>query len=267
MPNTSLTALLGQPPWLIGMIHLPALPGSPGYVGDMAAIMGAAELDAKVLESAGYSALLIENLGDTPYFPDRVPPETVAALSVVAARVRGATRLPVGVNVLRNDGHAALAIAAAAKLSFVRLNVLTGAMVTDQGLIQGRAHQLLRLRHNLQADNVMIFADLRVKHAEPLVARDLEQEVEEYFDRAGADAIIVSGHGSGKPVDQNFLRQVRTAAGSRPILIGSGLNNENAAALFTLADGAIVGSSIKVDGKIHNRVDAERAKLLVESLS
>lgn len=249
---------------LIGMLHLPALPGSPHYTGDMQAVIDAALQDAQILTDAGFSGLIIENLGDTPYYPDHVPAETVVAMSVVATHIRRKTKLPIGVNVLRNDAQSAIAIAAAVNLQFIRVNVLTGTSVTDQGMISGQAHLVARKRQQLRAEHILIFADVRVKHAAPLVERELAQEVDDLFERALADAIIVSGAGSGKPVDANFLHEVKKFAGERPVLIGSGLNLENATDLLAFADGAIVGSAIKIDGQIHNRVDEKRARRLVE---
>jgi len=251
---------------LIGMLHLLPLPGSPHYAEKMQEIINAALQDAQILSEAGFAGLMIENLGDTPYYPDHVPAETVAAMSVVAAHVRQQTRLPVGVNVLRNDAQSAVAIAAAANLQFIRVNILIGTSVTDQGIISGQAHFVARKRQQLHADDVLIFADVRVKHAAPLVDRELAQEIDDLFERALADAIIVSGTGSGKPVDANFLREVKKFAGNRPVLIGSGLNLENAKTLLAVADGAIVGSSIKVDQQIHKEVDKASARRLVEIL-
>jgi membrane complex biogenesis BtpA family protein len=256
--------LFKTPRPLIGMLHLPPLPGSPHYAGKMQTSIDAALQDAQVLIETGFSGLIIENLGDAPYYPDHAPAETVAAMSVVAAYVRQQSKIPVGVNVLRNDAQSAMAIATAAGLQFIRVNVLTGTSVTDQGLISGQAHLVARKRQQLQAEHVLIFADVRVKHAAPLVARELAQEIDDLFERALADAIIVSGAGSGKPVDANFLREVKKLAGERPVLIGSGLNLGNAKELLVVADGAIVGSSIKIDGKIHNRVDKVRARRIIE---
>ncbi|MCI0698870.1 BtpA/SgcQ family protein [candidate division KSB1 bacterium] len=249
---------------LIGMLHLPPLPGSPHYTGDMQAVVDSALQDTQVLTEAGFAGLIIENLGDAPYYPDHAPAETVAAMSVVAAHVRQQTKLPIGVNVLRNDAPSAIAIAAAANLQFIRVNVLTGTSVTDQGLISGQAHLVARKRQQLRAEHVLIFADVRVKHAAPLVERELAQEVDDLFERALADAIIVSGTGSGKPVAAAFLREVKKFAGERPVLIGSGLSLENVTDLFMTADGVIVGSAIKIDGQIQNRVDGKRARKLVE---
>ncbi len=266
MQENELEKIFPAKPFLIGMVHLPALPGSPNCRGDFHQIVSYAQREAKILEECGFDGILCENLGDSPYFPEAVPTETVAAMAVIADRIKSNTNLPVGVNVLRNDACAAMAIAATAQLSFIRVNVLTGAMITDQGLIQGQAHHLLRLRKNLQAEHVVIFADLRVKHAAPLVARDLAQEIEEYFERAQCSAIIVSGTGSGKPVDFEFLRQVRNLAPARAIIIGSGLNLANAKEMLEIADGAIVGTAIKKDGNIQNMIDPSRAEMLMKTM-
>lgn len=264
MARSDFKALLAHKPVLIGMVHLPALPGSPDYGGDFEEVLRFAEKEAKTIYKSGFNAIMFENLGDAPYFPDRVPNETIAAMAVIAARIKSQTKLPVGVNVLRNDALAALAIAVAAQLAFIRVNILTGAAVTDQGIIQGQAHLLLRERQRLRGELVAILADVRVKHAAPLVERDLAQEVEEFFERARCSAIIVSGTGSGKPVEVEFLRRVREAAGQRPVLIGSGLNASNAAEMLAHADGAIVGSSMKEEGLIHNPIDRRRAEELVK---
>jgi hypothetical protein len=252
---------------LIGMLHLPALPGSPHYAGEMQTVIDAALQDTQTLTAADFAGLLIENLGDAPYYPDRVPAETTAAISVVAAHVRQQTKLPIGVNVLRNDAPSALAIAAAANLQFIRVNILTGTSVTDQGLISGQAHRVARKRQQLRAGHVLVFADVRVKHAAPLAERDLAQEVDDLFERALADALIVSGAGSGKPVDLEFLKAVKKQAGDRPVLVGSGLNSENGKDLLAVADGAIIGSAIKFDGQIHHRVDESRARKLAEMVA
>jgi membrane complex biogenesis BtpA family protein len=230
----------------------------------MQTVIDAALQDVQTITEAGFAGMIIENLGDAPYYPDHVPAETVAAICVVAAHVRQQTKLPVGVNVLRNDAQSAIAIAAAANLHFIRVNVLTGTSVTDQGLISGQAHLVARKRQQLRAEHVLVFADVRVKHAAPLVYHELAQEVDDLFERALADAIIVSGTGSGKPVDLGFLREVKRMAGDRSVLIGSGLNWGNAKDLLAIADGAIVGSALKIDGQIHNRVDEKRARQLVE---
>jgi len=262
---------LARRPLLLGMVHLPALPGAPAWSpparpdrSGLPAWAAAAVKDAKALSAAGFDAVLIENFGDAPFFKQRVPAETIAALSLAATAVRQAlpTRIAVGVNVLRNDAHAALAVAAAAGLDCIRVNVLSGAAVTDQGLIEGEAAEVLRLKAAI-APHVRILADVRVKHARPLVERPLEEEVGDLVARAGADFVIVSGERTGAGVDATELAAVRRAAGDTPVLIGSGATTSNIADLLRVCDGAIVGTSLKRGGVTTAPVDTRRARRFV----
>src|SRR5215831_4935638 len=157
---------------IIGMLHLPALPGSPQNKLDMDAILDRVLEDAKVLVDGGLHALVLENFGDIPFYPQQVPPHTVAFMTLLGAEVKRNFRLPLGINVLRNDPESALAIAAAVSAEFIRVNVHVGARLTDQGVIQGTAHSTLRYR-KLLGSNIRIFADVDVKHSAPLAVRDL----------------------------------------------------------------------------------------------
>ena len=254
-------SLLDNPPILIGVVHLQALPGAPGFGGRMAAVTTAAVRDARVLAEAGFPAVIIENFGDAPFHKERVPPETIAAMATITRAVR--SELPphvdVGVNVLRNDARAAIAIAAAAELAFIRVNVLSGAAVTDQGVIEGRAADVLRDRQRLAPD-LCILADVRVKHAAPLAPRPLEAEVHDLVERGGADAVIVSGARTGAAADLAELQAVRAAAGHVPVLLGSGTNAETIQRGLQVAHGAIVGSSLKLGGDTHAAIDPTRAR-------
>src|SRR5688572_15960015 len=164
---------------VIGMLHLPPLPGSPRYAGDPDAITAAVLRDAEALADGGVHGLMLENFGDVPFYPGRVPVHVVARMTTLALEVkRHFPQLPLGVNVLRNDGLSALAVAHAAGADFIRVNVLCGARVADQGIIQGIAHDLLRDRAALGATGVRILADVDVKHSSPLgAARGIADEV------------------------------------------------------------------------------------------
>src|SRR5262249_10922796 len=152
--------------------------------------------------------------------------------------------MPLGINLLRNDGLGALAVAAAAGADFIRINVFTGARLTDQGIVQGEAHEVLRLRRQLGCP-VRIFADVAVKHSAPLAPRSLEEEIEDTIHRAHADAIIVSGAGTGRPTDIEEVRRAKAPAGNTPVLVGSGASPGQAAELLRHADGLIVGTAFK----------------------
>src|SRR5690242_14081769 len=208
---------------VIGMLHLPALPGAPMCTQSVASIREVLVRDAQILAQGGVHAVMMENFGDVPFYPDRVPAYVIAQMTALACEVRRRVDLPLGINVLRNDGRGALAVAHACGASFIRVNVLCGARVADQGLIQGIAHDLLRERAMLGAKDVKIFADVDVKHSAPLAARPLKDEVDDLIERALADAIVVSGAGTGKATDPAKARQVKQAATRTPVFIGSGI--------------------------------------------
>lgn len=253
-------------PALIGMVHLPALPGAPGHRSAMDRILERVRHDAATLFEADFDAVLVENFGDSPFYPDRVPPETVAALTMaVGTAVEVAEGRPVGVNVLRNDARAALGIAAVTGAAFVRVNVLTGTMWTDQGPIVGRAHEIARTRATL-APACCILADVQVKHAAPTPGRRLEDEALDCWTRSGSDGLIVSGSGTGRPTDVSRLDIVRGTVPEAPLFVGSGATADNVAALVEAgATGVIVGSSIQTEGRAGSGVDPNRARLFAEA--
>lgn len=236
---------------VFGMVHLQPLPGAPLFGGSIDEVIEAAVADASALAAGGCDGIVFENFGDRP-FHKAVGPETIAAMTRVVAEVK--SKLPVGVNVLRNDARAAIAIAAATGAQFIRVNVHAGVMATDQGLIEGEAADTLRMRAAI-APHVLIFADYLVKHATPVG----EQSARDLRERALADAIIISGAETGLPADAKRLAQVRATVDA-PILIGSGITAENAND-YPDADGAIVGTSLKSEG----RVDRARVERVVRA--
>lgn len=251
---------------VIGMLHLPALPGAPGFRGRLDTIRSMMLTDADALASGGVHGLMIENFGDTPFYPDRVPAHVVAYITTMAHDVRRRVELPLGINVLRNDGRSALAIADAVGADFIRVNVLTGARVTDQGVIQGIAHDLLRDRALLGAKHIRIFADVDVKHSAPLAARPLADEVDDLIERGGADAVIVSGAGTGKSTDPAKVRLVKEHSRNAPVFIGSGVTVQTIADYHNVADGFIVGTHFKKNGRVENVVDVKRVKAFMQEI-
>jgi len=249
------------------MLHAPALPDAPGFCEDIESLRAAVVRDAVALADGGASGLLLENFGDTPFFPANVPPITVAHMVALAGEVRRQTDLPLGINVLRNDAIAALAIAHAVGAQFIRVNVLVGAYVADQGILQGIAHELLRQRRRLRADDIKIMADVHVKHATPLAARPLIEEAIDAVHRGGADALVISGAATGSPVDVSQLIAVRTAVHPTPVLVGSGVTANNAAELAAAADGLIVGTSLKRDQDVSRPIETGRVAELVRNAS
>lgn len=262
----STAAWCSRPFPVIGMLHAPPLPGSCDYQGDFESIRAAVLRDARALADGGVDGMMLENFGDAPFYPGRVPAMTVAAITALACEVRSHFQIPLGINVLRNDGCSAIAIAVACGASFIRVNILCGARVADQGLLQGIAHDLLRERSSLRAEKIQIWADIDVKHSAPLAARPLEDELHDLIGRGKADAVIVSGAATGRPIDLQTLQAVKAAAGSTPVLIGSGVSIRNIAQFVPFANGAIIGSSLKEGGRVERPVDVERVREFVTAV-
>jgi membrane complex biogenesis BtpA family protein len=249
---------------VLGMVHLAPLPGSPRCTESLAEILARALADADALATGGVHGLMVENFGDSPFFPDRVPAHVISCLSIVAAEIRRRVNLPLGINVLRNDGRSALAVALAADAQFIRVNILCGARVTDQGIIQGIAHDLQRDRTALRASHIRVLADVDVKHSAPLgERRAIHDEIDDTIHRGLADGIVISGAGTGKATDLSRVKEAKAAAGNTPVFIGSGVSEKTIAAALGIADGVIVGTALKVDGIATNPVDPARVRALM----
>lgn len=248
---------------ILGMVHLKALPGAPAYRGSMGAVVDAALADAAVLEQGGVDGIMVENFFDAPFFKDHVPPETVASMARVMTTLRQKTKLPLGVNVLRNDGISALAIAAACEAQFVRINIVSWAMLADQGIIEGRAAEIARYRKMLGAPT-LIFTDCLTKHAEPIAPVQMQWVALDTWERGGVDALVISGKATGYATDLGDVIAARKGAPGAPLLIGSGVTTENVTDFLPMVDGVLVGTSLKVDGKVENPVDPARVKQVVE---
>ena len=254
-----------HPKILIGVVHLLPLPGSPRWGGDLTRVLRRAVADARAYQSGGAHAVFVENFGDVPFTKASVGPETVAAMAAAGCAVGAAVRLPVGFNVLRNDARAALALCAACGGTFIRVNVHTGAMLTDQGLIEGDAFHTMRYRRQL-CPGVELFADVHVKHAVPLGDWSVADSARDAVQRGLADALIVSGSGTGLAADAADLERVRAACPTTRLLVGSGVTLSNLHQYLPLADGFIVGTSLKTGGNIARPVDARRVAALVRAL-
>lgn len=249
---------------LLGVVHLGALPSAVRH-RSMKDVLDAAVADARAYASGGCDGVVVENFGDAPFHrgtpDDPVPPDVPAALAVAADRIRSATSLPVAINCLRNDARAALGAAVAAGARWIRVNVLTGAYVTDQGIVGGDAARLMAYRRQLCCD-VEVLADFLVKHAAPLAPVDVASAARDLAERSGAHGLVLSGARTGDAVGAAFFDTVRAAVGAFPIWIGSGLDPGNAAALWPRCDGAIVGTFCKRDGLVGNPVDVDRVAAL-----
>jgi membrane complex biogenesis BtpA family protein len=258
MSNAPTPTISWPRPMLFGMVHLPPLPGSPRHGMSMDGIVAHAVQDALTLRDAGFPAVIVENFGDAPFKAGSLEPVTIAAMAVVVREVVHQVGLVTGVNCLRNDPLAALGVAAAAGASFVRVNVHIGVAATDQGTIVGDAYSTVRERERL-GGGIGILADVHVKHAVPLSQPDIGQAAEETAYRGLADALIVSGAGTGKPAALDDLRRVKAAAPDRPLLVGSGATPETTRELLSVADGLIVGTCLKKNGDASEPIDTDLA--------
>jgi membrane complex biogenesis BtpA family protein len=254
---------------IYGVVHVPALPGDPHGTTFEEAYSNSMR-DAEALAAGGVHGIIIENFGSIPFVKgdasNRLPPHQVAALTRIATRCKSTLGIEVGVNCLRNDAYSAMGIAAACELDFIRVNVHVGAAVTDQGLIEGEAHMTLRYRRELGC-RAKIFADVLVKHASPLGTSDPHEATRDCVHRGLADAVIVSGSGTGEPVNIERLRTVRLAAASVPVYVGSGLVPELLDEVLPHVSGGIVGTWFKRAAITRNPVDVARVKEFMQEIA
>lgn len=266
--NNSLFEIFGKNKNIvIGMIHCKPLPGSPHYAGSMKEVIESALYDAKILVENGIDGLMIENAGDIPFLNPRDANksiETVAALSSIARLLKENFKVPIGCNVLANAGLAAIAIAAANELNWIRVNQWANAYVANEGFVEGEAGKILRYRENLKASSIKIFTDVLVKHGAHEITSDrsLEEQAKDliWFD---TDGIIVTGQRTGDSPNIDELKRIRKIT-NYPILVGSGVNSQNILEIFKYADAVIVGTSLKKDNKWWNPVDEKKVKELIK---
>lgn len=255
----------GSDKQLIGMVHLPPLPGAPRHHVSMREIEARAVSEARILHEAGFDACIVENFGDAPFHKEAVELVTVAAMGrIVAAVRRELPDLRVGVNVLRNDARAALAVAAAADAHFIRVNVHVGVTATDQGVIEGRAADTVRARRAYEAP-VQVWADVHVKHGCSLSHPSIVDEARDAVERGLANALIFTGSGTGRPTDTTHVETVSRLDLRVPLYVGSGVTRKKVASVLALCDGVIVGSALKTGGHAENELDPERVRRFVEA--
>jgi len=254
---------------VIGMVHLPPLPGSVGYQGyGMQQIIDFAVRDAQHLVEGGVDGLMVENMWDLPFAVGTdVSPEQMCAQAVAAKEVIRAVKLPVGINVVHNGGRVTLGITIAAGAKFMRICLLTGAQIWDTGEFDhGCARELLTTRKMAYAEDIKLFCDVDKKHSVRFPGLDLETHIE-WTEFYLADAIIISGKMTGSAPSVEKVKHARETMGTRrPILMGSGTNAENVAEFLKYADGCIVGFSIKEDPRPENPVSVEKMKRYMEAV-
>ncbi len=243
---------------VIAMIHVGALPGTAAHRSSVAEIERHAIREAAIYRKAGVHGLLIENMHDTPYLKGAVGPEIVAPLAVIAREIKKTSPLPCGIQILAGANQEALAVALAARLDFIRAEAFSFAHVADEGLMESCAGELLRYRRTIGADAVHVWADIKKKHSSHAITADIDiGEAAHAVEFMKGDAVIVTGATTGDSPSLGDLRQTKTAT-SLPVYLGSGVTHRNLGSYFPLADGFIVGSEFKEDGKWFNPLDEER---------
>ena len=255
-------ALFGVKKPIIGMLHLPPLPGSPIYNGNgLKEVIERALYDANELQEGGVDALEVENFSDPTYYPQEVGPELVAAIAEVADHVMRKVSVPVGICIL-SDPKASLSVAHAVGAQFIRATFFTEASVDVSGLVLPKPHELLRFRKFLDP-SIKIFTDVHIKHSAPLVNRPLGDSAldAKYF---LSDAVIISGTHTGKVTKLEDIKEAKGAVEDFPVLVGSGFRKDLAESIFKYADGAIVGTSLKREGVSSNPVDRKRVSELMD---
>ncbi|MBX9879300.1 MAG: BtpA/SgcQ family protein [Candidatus Obscuribacterales bacterium] len=248
---------------VIGVIHLPPLPGSAGYKGSIEEILNSALNDAMTYKKESVDALIVENMHDAPYLKGYVEPETVAAMAVVANTVKREAMLPTGVQLLAAANLESLGVAVSCGLDFIRAEGFVFAHVGDEGLHESSAAVLMRRRAYLKGEHIRIFADIKKKHSSHAITSDISltetARTAEFF---GADGVIITGGFTSEPADAREVEAVRLATSAK-VLVGSGVTAENIRQYSEHADALIVGSAFKHEGNWRNKVDPERVKRLM----
>jgi membrane complex biogenesis BtpA family protein len=262
--NQVISSIFGVRRALIGMIHLPALPGTPQNELSVDAICEQALESARKLRDAGFHGLMIENMHDRPYLRRHVGPEIVAAMVAVGREVRRAAGLPLGVQVLGGANRAALATALGCDADFVRVEGFVFSHVADEGLMHSDAGELLRYRRAIGAAQIRVFADIKKKHAAHAITADIDlvgsAKAAEFF---LADGIIVTGSVTGEAADPKEVGAVYQAV-RIPTLVGSGVTPDNLSS-FDQAEAFIVGSALKHGGRWSNPLNPRRLEAIIQA--
>ena len=255
---------------IIGMVHLRPLPGSPLYdpsCMNMGKIIEIAKEEAKILEAAGVDGVQVENMWDIPYLKgSEITHETTAALAVALHEVVNHVSIPVGAECHMNGGHIALSCVVAASAKWIRVFEWCNAFISQSGYIEAIGGTISRMRSNLRADSVCFLCDINVKHGSHFIIHDRsikEQAMD--VEAQNGDAIIVTGFDTGLPPTVERVQDCKKAIGL-PVLLGSGVNTQNARQLLECADGAIVGSWFKEDGNWKNKMDYKRIKSFMKEI-
>jgi hypothetical protein len=249
---------------IIGVVHVGALPGTPANLKSVDELVEIAAREAKAYSEAYIDGIIIENMHDVPYTKGVVGPEIVAAMAVIGRAVKAESRLPVGVQILAAANTEAMAVAHAASLDFIRAEGFVFAHVADEGLIESSAANLLRYRKMIGAEKIKVWADVKKKHSAHAITADINLgAMAEAVEFMRGDAVIITGNVTGDPPRAEDVQEAKEHC-SLPVLLGSGVDLKNITDFYTMADGFIVGSYFKAEGRWTNAVDKARVERLME---
>lgn len=251
---------------IIGMIHIHALPGTPMNQLSPKQIIEKAIEEAKIYASTGISSVIIENMHDRPYLKSKVGTEISSLMAIIGHEIKRQTKLICGIQILAGANIEALAVANSAGLDFIRAEGFVFGHMADEGFIESDAALLLRYRKHIDAQNILIFTDIKKKHSSHAITAD--QNIEEHALAAAfflSDGLIITGKTTGSEPDIKEIQKVVECA-RLPILLGSGITEKNIANYYPLADGFIIGSYFKVKGNWINPLEPERILKLLNSI-
>ncbi len=260
---TVLDQLFGKPKAIIAMAHFPPMPGQPLYDGDggVQRLLDAVGRDVEVLADSGVDAVMFCNEGDRPYRM-KAGPEVPAVMAAVITELKRDLAIPFGVDILW-DPVSAIGLAHAVGASFVR-EVFTGTYAGDFGVWNTDPAQSLAYRRQIGAEEVKLFFNVTAEFAAPLAARDLELTARSAVFSSLADAVCVSGVVTGSGVDVRQLEAAKRGVGSGvAVIANTGVRPETVGQMLEVADGCVVGTSLKRDGDTWNEVDPQRVERLL----
>lgn len=266
METKSISQIRGSK-WIIGMVHVDALPGTPRNSQSISSIIKKAIDDALKLQDTGIDAILIENMHDVPYLKKSVGPEIVACMTAISVELRKKVQVPLGVQILAAANKEAIAVAQAAKLDFIRAEGFIFANIADEGYIESCAGEILRYRRQIGAEHIRIFTDVQKKHSSHAITSDIS--LKEHIETAGfflSDGIIITGTSTGKEPSVDDV-QIAHSVSNLPVIIGSGITVGNLENYWDLADAFIVGSHFKYEGDWKNSISAERVSAFMKKVN
>ncbi len=256
---------LGTPKPIIGMVHLPPLPGAPRYDtgGGIQKLVDWAARDIEALQTGGVDAVMFGNEADLPYVL-KAPLDGVAAMASVVTALKPDLRVPFGVNYLW-DPVATVSVAVATGAQFAR-EIMTGVYASDMGLWNPDCAGALRLRSRLGRNDLKLLFNINAEFAASLDTRPIDLRAKSAVLSSLADVICVSGPMTGHGAEPSDLRRVKDALEDTPVFANTGVNLNTVSEILSIADGAIVGTHFKEDGDTWNPIDRKRVDRFMEKV-